>query len=120
MGFLYGANDTTSASFSQRWAKELKGKTAPTDKLTAADATQKSTLAGHNLLRKDLDTVEKIVKYCKSVGEVVTPADPSKIEFEKKAYAWNFQQGGRPIIAKKPDEKVLGPIPLNNIGVRTP
>jgi hypothetical protein len=120
MGFLYGANDTTSANFSQRWAKELKGKTAPTDKLTAADATPKSSLAGHNLLRKDLDTVEKIVKYCKAVGEAVTPADPAKIEFEKKGYAWRFQEAARPIIAKKPDERVLGPIPLNNLGVRTP
>jgi pimeloyl-ACP methyl ester carboxylesterase len=120
MGFLYGANDATAANFAQRWAKELKGKNAPTDKLTSAEGTPKSSLAGHNLLRKDLNTVEKIATYCKKVVDTVTPSDQSKIEFEKKGYAWSFQQGGRPIIAKKLDEKLLSPIPISNIGVRAP
>jgi hypothetical protein len=120
MGFLYGANDPTAANFAQKWSKELKGKSSPTDKLTRAEGTPKSALAGHNLLRKDLNNVEKVVNYCKSVVETVTPTDPSKVEFDKKGYAWNFPQSGRPISAKKPDEKLLGPIPLNNLGVRTP
>jgi predicted alpha/beta hydrolase len=120
MGFLYGANDSGSANFAQRWAKDLKGKSAPTDKLTRAEGTPKIALAGHNLLRKDLDTVEKVVNYCKAVIDAVTPSDPSKVEFEKKAYAWNFSASGRPIPAKKQDEKLLAPIPLSNIGVRTP
>jgi predicted alpha/beta hydrolase len=119
MGFLYGANDTTASSFAQKWAKDLKGKNAPTDKLTRAEGTAKSTLAGHNLLRKDLDTVEKIVNYCKKVVETVTPADYAKVEFEKKGYAWNFPTI-RPIIGKKADEKLLVPVPLTHIGVRTP
>jgi hypothetical protein len=119
MGFLYGASDATAANFAQKWAKDLKGKTAPTDKLTRADNIPKSTLAGHNLLRKDLDTVEKVVNYCKKVLEAVTPADYAKTEFEKKGYAWNFP-GVRPIIGKKPDEKLLIPVPLTHIGVRTP
>jgi predicted alpha/beta hydrolase len=121
MYFLYGANDSGSSNFAQRWAKELKGKTAPTDKLTRAVGTDKIALAGHNMLRKDLDTVEKVVNYCKAVLDTITPNDSGKIEFEKKAYAWSFQAGGtRPIIGKRPDEKLMGPIPLANIGVRTP
>jgi predicted alpha/beta hydrolase len=119
MGFLYGANDANASNFAQKWAKDLKGKNAPTDKLTRAEGTPKSTLAGHNLLRKDLDTVEKIVTYCKKVVETVTPSDYSKLEFEKKGYAWNFT-GVRPIIGKKADEKLLVPVPLTHIGVRTP
>jgi hypothetical protein len=119
MGFLYGAGDATAANFAQKWAKDLKGKASPTDKFTRADGTPKSTLAGHDLLRKDLDTVDKIVTYCEKVMEAVTPAEPAKVEFEKKGYAYSFQ-GGTPILRKKPDEKLLGPIPITHIGVRTP
>lgn len=118
MGFLYGANDTTATSFAQKWAKELKGTVMPTKKYTAAEAIPKSNLAGHMLLRKDLSTVEKIVTYCKDVMDNITAADSGRVEFDKKGYAWNFN--GRTITGKIPEEKLLHPIPLSNIGVRTP
>jgi hypothetical protein len=116
MGFLYGANDTTATSFAQKWAKELKGTTMPTKKYTAAESIPKVNLAGHKLLRKDLKTIEQIVDYCSGVMSDITPADPGKIEFDRKGYAWSFT-GGRPIIAKRAEEKLLAPIPLSSIGV---
>ena len=63
--------------------------------------------------------MEKVVNYCKKVVETVTLPDYGKVEFEKKGYAWNFPTI-RPIIGKKPDEKLLAPVPLTHIGVRTP
>jgi len=118
MGFLYGANDASAAAFAQKWARDLKGTTAPTKDLTAADAIPKSSLAGHALLRKDLDTADRIANYCTKVLEKVTPPDPAKVEFEKKGYAWSF--GGRPIPGKAADEKLLQAVPLGNLGVRVP
>jgi hypothetical protein len=120
MGFLYGANDATAASFAQKWAKDLKGTTSPTKELTAADAIAKSSLAGSDLLRKDLDTVDRIATYCTKVisNDKITPADPAKVEFEKKGYAWSF--GGAPIPGKGVDEKLLQAVPLANLGVRVP
>ena len=119
MAFLYGANDSAAASFAQKWAKELKGTTGITKKYTAAEATPKSKLAGHELLRKELDTVDKIVEYCAGVRENTTAADAAKIDFEKKGYAWSFV-GARPITGKFVDEKLLYHIPWANLGVRVP
>jgi len=118
MGFLYGATDNTAATFAQKWARDLKGTSMPTKKYTAAEAIPKSNLAGHALLRKDLPTVEKIVDYCTGVTESITAPNHDNIEFEKKAYAWQF--GTRPTQAKFPEEKLLRPIPLGNLGVRVP
>jgi pimeloyl-ACP methyl ester carboxylesterase len=116
MGFLYGDKDSAAASFAQKWAKELKGSTMPTKKYTAAEAIPKVNLAGHKLLRKDLKTIEQIVDYCSGVMSDITPADPGKVEFDRKGYAWSFG-AGRPIIAKRPEERLLGLIPLSSIGV---
>ncbi len=116
MGFVYGANDTAATSFAQRWVKELKGTSGPTKTYTDRVAIAKSKLEGRNLLRRDLDTVEKIVTYCTKVRSDITAADYAKIEFEKKGYMWSF--GARPILAKQQEEKLLRPIPLNYIGIR--
>src|SRR5262249_7921904 len=117
MAFVYGADDTTAANFAKRWAKDLKGETMPTKKFTGEEGIKKSKLQGHKLLHKELDTVKFIGNYVKEVTEAVTLADYSKVEFEKKGYAWRFGTA-RAITAKLPDEKFLQPIPLGNLGVR--
>jgi hypothetical protein len=116
MAFLYGANDASAASFAQKWGKDLKGTSGPTKTLTGSEATPKSNLAGNALLRKDLNTVDWIADYCAKVKENITPADPGKVEFEKKGYAWSFV-GVRPITGKLPDERFLQPIPVLNLRV---
>jgi hypothetical protein len=117
MAFVYGENDSTAANFAKKWGKDLKGEAGPTKKFTGQEGIKKSNLAGHKLLRKDLDTVSWITKYLDDLSKDLTLDDYAKVEFDKKGYMWNFM-GGRPIPAKIQAEKLLHPIPLSNIGVR--
>jgi hypothetical protein len=118
MAFVYGAEDLTAANFARRWTKELKSDSGPTKKFTGEKGIEKSKAQGPKLLHKELDTVKFITTYVKDVTEAVTMPDYSKIEFEKKGYAWRFGTTGRVTMAKLPDEKLLNPIPLINLGVR--
>ena len=109
MAFVYGAEDATSATFAKKWAKELKSDSGPTKKFTGEEGIKKSKAQGNKLLFKELDTVKFLTTYVKDVTEAITPPDYSKIEFEKKGYAW--RANGRVITAKLPDEKMLREIP---------
>ncbi len=74
-------------------------------------------LAGHLLLGKGLDTIEKTANYLNSVQKELTPRDWDTRDVEKKAYMWQLAIGRPPIPAKKGMDKDLLPVPLVQLGI---
>jgi hypothetical protein len=120
MVFMYGADDPGPApNFGRKWVDELNrsrdgGKS--TRKVAYLESIKKTKLAGHQLLRKDLNTVDRIGELLADFAKNMTLDDYAKVEFEKKGYMWNFS--GRTVPGKQPEDKFLQPQPLASIGAR--
>jgi hypothetical protein len=120
MVFIYGNDDPGPApNFATKWVAELnrsRDGSKPAKKVAFLESITKTKLAGHQLLRKDLNTVDRIADLLADFAKNVTLDDYAKVEFEKKGFMWNFS--GRTSLGKQPEDKFLQPLPLASIGAR--
>jgi pimeloyl-ACP methyl ester carboxylesterase len=119
MAFVYGEKDTNGANVSNSLFEKIKPDKDAKSKLTGKKPIEKTNLAGHGLLSKEVDARKWIVEtYLKTVkDEKVAPAWEEH-DFEKAAFVWSFQGAVQPIQAKLPGEKTIAPVPLKELGLR--
>jgi pimeloyl-ACP methyl ester carboxylesterase len=114
MVFVYGSDDPGPApNFARRWVEELNRGNKSGKKVAFLESIKKTKLAGHQLLRKDLNTVDRIAELLADFAKNVTLDDYAKVEFEKKGFMWNF--GGRTVPGKQPEDKFLLAQPVSSI-----
>lgn len=112
MGFLYGDQDQSGATFAKNCVTTLQK--GSRNKLTADRAIKGTKLVGHDLLNKDLETADSIVKYLKKVREDRKGPDWKSKKPGETGYFWNFG-AGRMIEAKGEREEVMNLVPLSQL-----
>jgi hypothetical protein len=106
MLFFYGGTDNAAKNFAENWGggKELKGDDKMTKKFTVAKAIPKTKLAGRELLKKDLDTIDLIVTSLTNLQKDANLTNWSKVDFETKGFMWQIPGRGR-LVCKPAKEK---------------
>lgn len=112
MGFLYGEQDSTAATFAKHCVKILQQ--GNKNALTAERAIKGTKLAGAGLLNKQLDTTGSIVEYLKKVREDRKgPAWKAKKPGET-GYFWTLPNSA-PTVAKGEKDEVMNLVPLSRL-----
>ena len=116
MMFYYGERDSKAENFAKTWAGKLKGDDKITKVFTLSKAIPKVNLAGRELLKNDLKTIELITTSLGKLQKNANLTDWSKIEFETKGFMWQIAR--RRVVFKPAKEKTPYRVPTELLGAQ--
>jgi pimeloyl-ACP methyl ester carboxylesterase len=123
MLFVYGQQDKASEQLAFAMLKGIvpdfklgQKPKSPEWQYTRDFAVKKTSLAGSQLLNKNLETIDVIRSGLKDIMEKRGAREPRDREMVKSAYFWVF--GRQQMLAKRPGEEMPQAVPLSSLGIR--